>query len=107
MTVADISNNKARIGCFHCRSILGNFPNAKFIVLCDDNGEVIQIKHSSEEHLSPMVFCSSDCMVYDCHLRYIDRVQHGTFRKKFNVSYYDKLPDNWQEEKPEIVNKRT
>lgn len=97
MTIEDIANNKPRIPCFWCGSLLSVAPKANFVALCGEEG-VIQIKSARTGQVAPMVFCSSDCMVYDSKLRYEDRVARGAFRKEFSTAYNDRVPGSWKEE---------
>lgn len=108
MTVEDVSNNKTQLSCFYCRSVLANYPTAKYLLITDDKGEVICIKRTGETVPTPMIYCSSDCMVFEAHLRYTERVKAGTFRKQFNIKYAeelpkDQLPQRWKDGQPEVV----
>lgn len=100
MTLEDVTNNKAQIKCFWCLSLLGNFPAAKFIAICGEEGIII-IRNAQTGHPEPMVFCSSDCMVIDSYYRYQDRVARGAFRKQFDTKYQDshQLPERWRKDK--------
>lgn len=88
--------------CFHCGSKLANFPDSKYVVLCDEK-EVIVIQNPRVAKAAPMVFCCSDCMVYDSYLRYQDRVAKGIFRKQFALKYNDKIPTNFKTEDQDAI----
>lgn len=106
MTPDDIKQNKERIKCFWCQSTLGNFPDAKYVMVCDDDGQVIQVKRNKDVPPTPMVYCCSDCMVYELHLRYQDRLARGVFRQRFDSKLYDdrhQLPTRWQDEGSQIL----
>ena len=100
MTLEDVSNNKNSLKCFHCQSQLSH-GDQHFVALTSEDG-IIQIKNRAGV-AAPMVYCSSDCMVYDCKLRYEDRILRGSFRKAFDTQYRDRYPTNWQPEKSELV----
>lgn len=112
MTPEDVKNNKSQINCFWCQSSLGNYPTNKYLIITDEVGDVIQIKRMGDTKASPMVYCSSDCMIYESHLRYCDRVKRGVFRKNFDVEFGGdthqymvkrQLPEAWKEEGEQLV----
>lgn len=115
MTPQDVANNKTQINCFWCQSTLNNY-SSKYIVVCDDSGEVIMIKRSGDNRPSPLVYCSSDCYVYEAHLRYCDRIAKGTFRKNFNVEFGGdtfqyvakaQLPERWKGDQEQLIREQS
>lgn len=98
MVVADVTANKSQFECFQCGSKI-SFGDGKFIALSTQEG-VIEILNPRTGRPAAMVFCTSDCMVLDSHLRYLDRTTSGKFRKVFNVLYNDakRLPETFRDE---------
>jgi hypothetical protein len=98
MKVEDIANNKDRFECFQCGTKI-SFGDKRFVVLSTEEG-VIEIANPRTGFKAPMVFESSDCMVLDSHLRYLERSATGKFRKVFNQQYNDtkRLPDTFKDE---------
>lgn len=99
MTLQEIVANKAILKCFWCDSIIAN-GDGKFIALMSEDG-VIYIKGKDSKPV-PMIFCSSDCLVFDCNIRYNQRVKEGRFRKHFDQQFKDGIPERWKHNKPEV-----
>lgn len=100
MTLAEINLNKNSIDCFYCGSNIAS-GDGKFVALCTAEG-TITIKRANGSP-APMVYCSSDCLVYDCKLRYDDRLRRGSFRKQFDQLFQDRYPVNWKSSAVEII----
>ena len=99
MTLEDIKNNlhnpESKLECFWCSSLISR--SANFVALASEAG-IITIRNRKNQ-VVPMIFCCSDCMLYDSTIRYQDRVARGAFRKEFNSKYENagQLPSNWVE----------
>lgn len=97
MTLEDIKKTRDQIKCYWCDSIISHF-DGRFIAIFSQDGAIIIKGRDGQPR--PMVYCSSDCMVYDCNIRYHDRVTKGTFRKQFDQKYNDerRIPESWKED---------
>lgn len=96
MRIEDIVNNKDRVECFQCGTKI-SFGDKRFIALSTEEG-IIEIPNPRTGQKAPMVFESSDCMVLDSHIRYLERTTSGKFRKVFNQQYNDtkRLPESFK-----------
>jgi hypothetical protein len=100
MTREEVINKKDELDCFYCYSNLKQYQN---ILIIETLEGVVEIKNAKGK-IQPLVYCCSDCMYYECHLRYSDRVAKGTFRRvEVRELKPGELPKNWQGEPVELV----
>lgn len=100
MTKEQLLANKDQFACFYCFSNLGQYAH---VLIVDTEADLVEIKNAKAV-VVPMVFCSSDCMYLEHHLRYTQRINDGTFRQvNPRTLRENELPTRWQGEATALV----